>query len=1043
MATTTEPQRDTDTFSVPLQLGDICIALHGSRVCSVEGQYDSPETHLILSYPSTPADILEDFLQTEEVPPGYAFVAFADETQGTSLVPEQELQLISRMWDIGQLVRRQENDAISGKVLNHSNRCTLEPVVSRTTNPLTEEHGPLNFTHKTNFLGPKVTSAQEELPTLLRDVSMCDLEPYEPFTEGDGFIYHQRYGNILRVDRDPVFLTKDNEVVTIYDPLGVESPVWFDSDRLVWLPDDRRTSRVSGHSGADPVHLRLDDVYPGRFAWVNSANMREVHGARVKSSAHGRIGVYTLATPASQYYVQWEIPNVFGIGVDTVTPTEEWETIRASIFLKHAVKCDFVQAPKNRPGGNETHLGLSNWMTLGGVVCFRDPREAATKYPSYQHMPAEESYGYDLNVFRIVSYKSDVTVQWQDGSITTQDAIYLQKARSKPIDEFFPGDLATLKNSVDVNDPSPGGSPICASHSSYCGRKVGVIQKVDSQERVAFIRWYESSTVKWAKDGLSLSRESFHLGGLSTEVTPVSLYELATNPALRRSPGKLVVLVPSTVHCSVIRAPGERPASRNTIGNSSHFSSNTFEAVWRSLEAMKNDIVRTDWFKKSITIDDSPAPTRLSIHYEDFRARLHADFVGMIVKAGTDGTVIVRLAHKDSCMDVEITMEQIMLMPPELFDRIYPSEPLSTPNDVSVDSDTEYDIKDEAVTEDDANGHGAPHITVERFPHASSNALKDSYQAPYYHVTMADAEGDLGVTGAGSPASSSPPAFLVLEGHPPSDHQFISSDVTDSGLRIKRIHKEWRILEKSLPAGIYVRTWESRMDLVRALILGPADTPYEHAPFVFDFHFTGEFPDKPPMAFFHDWTSAEGDINPNLHDSGRVCLSILGSWPTEDPDETWSSSKSTFLQILVSIMGLVLVERPYYNEPGFETLATVEEMRIDSMQYTEKTFLMTRKFIKHALGKPVFGIEDILAWTYLPSPTNAKDMNRPCLLHRAILDARAMIEHHNKAASEQDTHAKDASEYLSRLSLGAVVVLQKLIADLERIEASCRSSGSS
>src|SRR5271154_2877107 len=35
--------------------------------------------------------------------------------------------------------------------------------------------------------------------------------------------------------------------------------------------------------------------------------------------------------------------------------------------------------------------------------------------------------------------------------------------------------------------------------------------------------------------------------------------------------------------------------------------------------------------------------------------------------------------------------------------------------------------------------------------------------------------------------------------------------------------------------GILVRTYESRLDLMRVLILGPKNTPYENAPFLFDF----------------------------------------------------------------------------------------------------------------------------------------------------------------------------------------------------------------
>lgn len=48
----------------------------------------------------------------------------------------------------------------------------------------------------------------------------------------------------------------------------------------------------------------------------------------------------------------------------------------------------------------------------------------------------------------------------------------------------------------------------------------------------------------------------------------------------------------------------------------------------------------------------------------------------------------------------------------------------------------------------------------------------------------------------------------------------------------------------------------------------------------------------------------------NLYEEGKVCLSILGTW-SGDKSETWNASRSSLLQALVSIQGLVLVKEPY------------------------------------------------------------------------------------------------------------------------------------
>lgn len=46
---------------------------------------------------------------------------------------------------------------------------------------------------------------------------------------------------------------------------------------------------------------------------------------------------------------------------------------------------------------------------------------------------------------------------------------------------------------------------------------------------------------------------------------------------------------------------------------------------------------------------------------------------------------------------------------------------------------------------------------------------------------------------------------------------------------------------------IFVRVYESRMDLLRAVIIGPAGTPYHDGLFFFDILFPPEYPRVPPV----------------------------------------------------------------------------------------------------------------------------------------------------------------------------------------------------
>ena len=57
---------------------------------------------------------------------------------------------------------------------------------------------------------------------------------------------------------------------------------------------------------------------------------------------------------------------------------------------------------------------------------------------------------------------------------------------------------------------------------------------------------------------------------------------------------------------------------------------------------------------------------------------------------------------------------------------------------------------------------------------------------------------------------------------------------------------------------ILVRTYEDRSDLLRSLIIGPENTPYENAPFVIDWMLDANFPQTPPIAHFLSWTNGNG-----------------------------------------------------------------------------------------------------------------------------------------------------------------------------------------
>ena len=58
----------------------------------------------------------------------------------------------------------------------------------------------------------------------------------------------------------------------------------------------------------------------------------------------------------------------------------------------------------------------------------------------------------------------------------------------------------------------------------------------------------------------------------------------------------------------------------------------------------------------------------------------------------------------------------------------------------------------------------------------------------------------------------------------------------------------------------------------------------------------------------------------------QVCLSLLGTWSGPG----WVPGTSTLLQVLLSIQALILVDQPFFNEPGFERQAGNAEGRLNA-----------------------------------------------------------------------------------------------------------------
>lgn len=147
-----------------------------------------------------------------------------------------------------------------------------------------------------------------------------------------------------------------------------------------------------------------------------------------------------------------------------------------------------------------------------------------------------------------------------------------------------------------------------------------------------------------------------------------------------------------------------------------------------------------------------------------------------------------------------------------------------------------------------------------------------------------------------------------------------------------RIQKDLLEIQRGSDLSIAAAPRESDIRYVRAIIIGPPETPYEFGFFEFNIKFPKEYPTKPPSVTAITTNGGRTRFNPNIYAQGKVCLSILGTWRGER-GEQWSSAQG-LESVLLSIQSL-LSSNPYENEPGFEHAHSPGDKKVQQM-YCQK-----------------------------------------------------------------------------------------------------------
>lgn len=200
-----------------------------------------------------------------------------------------------------------------------------------------------------------------------------------------------------------------------------------------------------------------------------------------------------------------------------------------------------------------------------------------------------------------------------------------------------------------------------------------------------------------------------------------------------------------------------------------------------------------------------------------------------------------------------------------------------------------------------------------------------------------------------------------------SSHHYLTTyinNTTTNTTKIKRLTAEMKQIANFLPIyysnSIFVRYDDSRMDVMKALIIGAEDTPYANGAFLFDIYFENTYPTTPPKVNLMTTGGNKVRFNPNLYNNGYVCLSLLGTW-SGGKGEVWSMINSNLLQILISIQSLVMTEGVIYNEPSYSYNKANISYQKQDIGYTNIVKFGNIKYaMTDIINNPPAGFEDVV-----------------------------------------------------------------------------------
>ncbi|XP_073141393.1 probable ubiquitin-conjugating enzyme E2 24 [Henckelia pumila] len=529
----------------------------------------------------------------------------------------------------------------------------------------------------------------------------------------------------------------------------------------------------------------------------------------------------------------------------------------------------------------------------------------------------------------IVKTKTMVDVQWQDGSQSLGlESCTLHPVNILDVHDFFPDSFVLEKGTID--------------NLQACeNKKLGIVRCVDCKERMVKVKWCKSSANGTFDEKIQVE-----------EI--VSAYELMKHPGYEYSLGEAVFrksgCVGGVTDCSSLT----NSDLENGSDQAEYLRSNFLSLIGIIIDIRNGDI-EVKWATGAISkvapyeiyqVDKCEGTTSTPMHSgENVLQPNEVIQVKDNQSLGHEVKDMLGLDHVNSKDPGSISFSEAALS-------VCTSITSSLFQSLSTALVGAY-----RYTSTDERNHGKPkgEDALELCNmHAGGQLLMIDDSETHQTITSEESKESSGDTA--SPSCSKHPNLLkqfdIVSGC--SEHHFVNASGT--GLQcsqmkrgwLKKVHQEWNILEKNLPETIYARVYEDRMDLLRAAVVGSAGTPYHDGLFFFDVHLPPQYPNDPPMVHYN---SGGLRINPNLYESGKVCLSLLNTWNGADT-EIWNPGSSTILQVLLSLQALVLNEKPYFNEAGYDSQIGKPEGEKNSLNYNENAFILSCTSMLYILRKP-------------------------------------------------------------------------------------------